>query len=354
MTTPDIAEARRLAEQLKERFGATVPTSQAAAMLHALAAEVERLRAQVAAAGWKLVPVEATVEMRTAGSNASDLHAYSPVAVWAAMLAASPAAPAQQAGDWQKPIGLTLAAPSLTVGDEPVKYPHPDEDDAVTLWAEIHRLRAAVQGPDGYATWQEAATAERVRRVKAEAALMDAYKAAAQAEPVAPLTLNEVRNLSAMQAGVPWTDDLLQALVECIKLYEQCAAADIRPFDPSDLDPQQHDAFWEHGELPWHGPAAKTSTTPQPAVLAEMREFAAAKLSEFLGPHHMALTLSQKINEWADKLSASNPPAQGTGELPPLPEPAEHGDIDNYYTADQMHAYARAALAQSPAAQTGA
>lgn len=51
MTTPDIAEARRLAEQLKERFGATVPTSQAAAMLHALAAEVERLRAQVAPAG---------------------------------------------------------------------------------------------------------------------------------------------------------------------------------------------------------------------------------------------------------------------------------------------------------------
>lgn len=47
----------------------------------------------------------------------------------------------------------------------------PDEDDAVALWAEIHRLRAAVQGPDGYATWQEAATAERVRRVRAEKAL---------------------------------------------------------------------------------------------------------------------------------------------------------------------------------------
>ena len=47
----------------------------------------------------------------------------------------------------------------------------PDEDDAVALWAEIHRLRAAVQGPDGYATWQEAATAERVRRVQAEEAL---------------------------------------------------------------------------------------------------------------------------------------------------------------------------------------
>lgn len=43
------------------------------------------------------------------------------------------------------------------------------EEDPARLWAEIHRLRAAVQGPDGYATWQQAAVAERVRRVKAEA-----------------------------------------------------------------------------------------------------------------------------------------------------------------------------------------
>ena len=47
------------------------------------------------------------------------------------------------------------------------------EDDPARLWAEIHRLRAAVQGPDGYATWQEAATAERVRRVRAERAIAD-------------------------------------------------------------------------------------------------------------------------------------------------------------------------------------
>jgi hypothetical protein len=35
-------------------------------------------------------------------------------------------------------------------------------------WTELHRLREAVKGPDGYATWQEAATAERARRVAAE------------------------------------------------------------------------------------------------------------------------------------------------------------------------------------------
>jgi hypothetical protein len=47
----------------------------------------------------------------------------------------------------------------------------PNESDAVRLWAEIHALRAAVKGPDGFATWQDAAVAERVRRVKAEQAL---------------------------------------------------------------------------------------------------------------------------------------------------------------------------------------
>lgn len=48
---------------------------------------------------------------------------------------------------------------------------HPDEQDAVTLWAEIHRLRCAAQGPDGFATWQDAATSERIRRVQADAEL---------------------------------------------------------------------------------------------------------------------------------------------------------------------------------------
>ena len=46
-----------------------------------------------------------------------------------------------------------------------------NEEDPGVLWAEIHRLRAAVAGPAGYASWQDAATAERVRRVKAEQAL---------------------------------------------------------------------------------------------------------------------------------------------------------------------------------------
>lgn len=57
------------------------------------------------------------------------------------------------------------ATPSPPV---PYKHVEPDCEDPALLWAEIHHLRAAVQGPPGFATWQEAATAERVRRVAVE------------------------------------------------------------------------------------------------------------------------------------------------------------------------------------------
>ena len=47
----------------------------------------------------------------------------------------------------------------------------PDDWTEVDLWAEIYRLRAALKGPDGHASWQDAATDERIRRVRAESAL---------------------------------------------------------------------------------------------------------------------------------------------------------------------------------------
>lgn len=52
-------------------------------------------------------------------------------------------------------------------------------------WAELHTLRVSVQGPDGFATWRDAAVDERVRRVKAEheiAALKAALQAVLDAE----------------------------------------------------------------------------------------------------------------------------------------------------------------------------
>lgn len=62
----------------------------------------------------------------------------------------------------QQPLGLACNDRLGPLSDS--------EEDPARLWAEIHRLRAAVAGPQGYATWQDAATAERVRRVKAEKA----------------------------------------------------------------------------------------------------------------------------------------------------------------------------------------
>lgn len=41
--------------------------------------------------------------------------------------------------------------------------------DAVEAWRQVHLLKAETNGPDGFATWKDAATDERVRRVKAEA-----------------------------------------------------------------------------------------------------------------------------------------------------------------------------------------
>lgn len=47
----------------------------------------------------------------------------------------------------------------------------PVDATAPELWAEIFRLRSALEGPAGFETWQDAAVAERVRRVRAESAI---------------------------------------------------------------------------------------------------------------------------------------------------------------------------------------
>lgn len=43
-----------------------------------------------------------------------------------------------------------------------------NEDDPIRLWAEIIGLRAALKGPEGFDTWQDAATDERIKRVNAQ------------------------------------------------------------------------------------------------------------------------------------------------------------------------------------------
>jgi len=43
------------------------------------------------------------------------------------------------------------------------------EADAVEAWRQVHLFKAEAGGPDGFATWKDAAIDERLRRVKAEA-----------------------------------------------------------------------------------------------------------------------------------------------------------------------------------------
>lgn len=48
----------------------------------------------------------------------------------------------------------------------------PNERDPNVLWAEIHRLRADMEGPSGFSTWKDAAIAERLSASRARAALL--------------------------------------------------------------------------------------------------------------------------------------------------------------------------------------
>jgi hypothetical protein len=42
----------------------------------------------------------------------------------------------------------------------------PTPDDNANLWAELYRLREDVKGPEGVATWKEAAISERMKRIE--------------------------------------------------------------------------------------------------------------------------------------------------------------------------------------------
>lgn len=69
--------------------------------------------------------------------------------------------------------------------------------------------------------------------------LKDAAGEAASPEAYAPLTPDEVRDLTCMQAGAPWADAPLGALAEVIAIYEQLRQDGKRPVDPSTLPEDQ-------------------------------------------------------------------------------------------------------------------
>jgi len=107
--------------------------------------------------------------------------------------------------DYELPVGTKLyaspppAQPATPQGDE--KWTEVD------LWAEIYRLRAAVKGPEGYDSWQDAATAERIRRVKAEVAQPKRE----------PLTRAEIWALPELRGWFPHDHYRLEAVCRAVE-----------------------------------------------------------------------------------------------------------------------------------------
>ena len=111
-------------------------------------------------------------------------------------------------------------------------------------------------------------------------------------------------------------------------------------------DPQHSDTytFNRYCLLQFAGRLLAAAPAPAPGSVAdEMREFAAAKLPDFLGPHHMALVLSQKINEWADKLAAAPAPDK------PYDTEAEGEAYTHGYFDGKRDTEAKLAAAPAPA-----
>lgn len=174
MDASDIAEARRLAALL-----ADTPKHRnlgAPAMLHALAAELERLRAQVAPAGWKLVPLEATPEMcKAAVIFANGNAVYKNVAaealkieegiygeVYEAMLAAAPAQQAEPLpviaevyAPGHNPVSTTTRAVSAEAFQQPQSLTVGDgqfSDDAIR--AGVRAFQSGHNGYDDLSDWR--------------------------------------------------------------------------------------------------------------------------------------------------------------------------------------------------------
>ncbi len=113
-----------------------------------------------APAGWKLVPVEPTVDQEWSGKNAAQRCSTMGEAckIYKAMLAASPPAeqPTPNTGhaEADRLIGRLMSS-------------DPDFEDCRQA-AEL--IQREIKGPDGFGTWREAAIAERLTRVNQQAA----------------------------------------------------------------------------------------------------------------------------------------------------------------------------------------
>lgn len=291
MTTPDLTEARRLADWCDQHSsGVYRPSAEAATMLRALADELERLRAQVAHLVDDLTEEVAGEEEATYYRlrDGKDVLFSNMVGACARLLAA----PAQQADHTELlrvlanrarcfpgfPMGYHLPEVFAALGETP---PQPDEAPSLTVGERAEPLTDE---------WIEGAFTDDEKRY------------ACEFEPT--------------ESTVPF-----QAAVRVVR------AAFIR------------------GTLAQ--PAAQAEPVPG-AVWGMYGEQSVCLIQRGTEDDRIAKAGGERL--YRRGAAASNPPAQGV-ELPPLPEPRtlsrgdEDGPIQLDYTADQMHAYARAAIA---------
>lgn len=153
------------------------PMSASPQKLSECRAAIERaLREQVRGVpeGWKLVPVEPTEDMFVDGMEADCLGRQSiddeshVRSIWAAMLSAAPTQPAQA----EQPQTATGNIDVDKVIDR-LMSSDPDFQDCAEAAALIQR---EIKGPNGFATWKEAAIAERLRRVQAERTKLENFE----------------------------------------------------------------------------------------------------------------------------------------------------------------------------------
>lgn len=65
----------------------------------------------------------------------------------------------------------------------------------------------------------------------------------------APLSRDEISDLTCMQIGAPWSDDLIDGLVELFAIYERLRAEGKRPFDPASLSDAEAAAYWAGADV---------------------------------------------------------------------------------------------------------
>lgn len=140
---------------------------------------------------------------------------------------------------------MTKQTEALADMQDRVKTLRDNEEDATVLWAHIHKLRNEVRGPEGFATWKDAALDERLRRIAAE------KKPATT--PEAPALADEVKRLYGLCLECTDPNVALNCIGEAHAAIDRLAALAV-PVDARDSEDSARyrwlrEQTWDAGPL---------------------------------------------------------------------------------------------------------